>query len=270
MINFDKKNSYVIFTDLDGTLLDENYSYKEALPVLKILRKKKVPIIFCSAKTKAEQEVIRKEMKLDHPFIVENGSAIYIPKGYFGKKVGEVRDKYEVILLGTKIENIRKEIERLKKNYKIKGYGDMTDKEVAEVSGLDLESARLAKKREFGETLIEVEEEALKKLKKKFNVVKGGKFIQVFGKGADKGKSVKILSDIYKEFENITTIGIGNAQNDEKMLEVVDIAAIVKNSDGSWANLKIDKIYKAARIGPEGWVEIIKKFVLDYGDEKRI
>jgi len=270
MINFDKKNSYVIFTDLDGTLLDENYSYKEALPVLKILRKKKVPIIFCSAKTKAEQEVIRKKMKLDHPFIVENGSAIYIPKGYFGKKVGEVRDKYEVILLGTKIENIRKEIERLKKNYKIKGYGDMTDKEVAEVSGLDLKSARLAKKREFGETLIEVEEEALKELKKKFNVVKGGKFIQVFGKGADKGKSVKILSDMYREFGNITTIGIGNAQNDEKMLEVVDIAAIVKNSDGSWANLKIDKIYKAARIGPAGWVEIIKKFVLDYEEEKRI
>jgi len=261
---------FIIFTDLDGTLLDENYSYKEALPVLKILRKRRVPIIFCSAKTKAEQEVIRKEMKLDHPFIVENGSAIYIPKGYFGKKVGEVRDKYEVILLGTEVGNIRKEIERLKKNYKVKGYGDMTDKEVAEITGLDLESAKLAKKREFGETLIEVEEEVLKKLKKKFNVVKGGKFIQVFGKGADKGKAVKILSDIYRDFGTITTIGIGNAQNDEKMLEVVDIPAIVKNPDGSWANLKIDKIYKAARIGPAGWVEIIKKFVLDYGDEKRI
>jgi len=96
-------------------------------------------------------------------------------------------------------------------------------------------------------------------LKKKFNVVKGGKFIQVFGKGADKGKAVKILSDIYRDFGTITTIGIGNAQNDEKMLEVVDIPAIVKNPDGSWANLKIDKIYKAARIGPAGWVEIIKK-----------
>ncbi len=267
MLNFKKVGKdnkfYIIFTDLDGTLLDKNYSYKKDLPVLKILRKKKVPIIFCSAKTKAEQEVIRKNMKINHPFIVENGSAIYFPKGYFSKKVGEIKGRYEIIVLGTKSEELRKEIKKLKKKYKIKGYQDMSDKEVAEVTGLDLKNAKLAKKREFGETIVDADKKALEELKKKFNVVKGGRFLQVFGYRADKGKAVKILSNLYKEFEKITTIGIGNSQNDEPMLKVVDIPAIVKNPDGNWADLKIDGIYKSREVGPEGWVKVVKKFVLD-------
>lgn len=257
-----KKNKPVIFTDLDDTLLDRNYSPGEALPVLKILQKKKVPIIFCTAKTKAEQEVIREELNVKHPFIVENGSAIYIPKGYFGVKKGKLVGGYEVIILGVKFEEVRKEIEKLKKKYKIKSYYDMSAEEVSQVSGLSIEAAKRAKKREFGETIIKADKKSLEELKKKFNVVAGGRFIQVFGKGADKGKAVRILADLYRESNDIITIGIGNSFNDEPMLRAVDIPALVKNPDGKWANLDIKNIYKAKGIGPKGWVEVIKKFVL--------
>lgn len=71
---------YVIFTDLDNTLLDSRYSYEDAKDVLEILKEKEIPIVFCSAKTKYEQEVIRKKIGIKDPFIVEDGSAIYIPK----------------------------------------------------------------------------------------------------------------------------------------------------------------------------------------------
>lgn len=267
MPNFEKakedEKSYVIFTDLDGTLLDENYSYKKAASVLESLRKKNVPIIFCSAKTKAEQEVIRKKMKINHPFIVENGSAIYIPKDYFKKRVGELNGKYEMVVLGVNAEKIKKEINRLRKRYKIKSKSNMTDKEVMKVSGLDLKSARLAKMREFGDTVVEADKEALKELKKKFNVVSGGRFIQVFGKNVSKGKAVERLIKIYKDFGGVKTVGVGNAKNDKEMLEVVDIPTIVKNPGGNWADLKIRGIYKANGIGPEGWVEVVKKFVLN-------
>ena len=67
----------VIFTDLDGTLIDtETYSYDRALPCIEHLRNQEIPIIFCSAKTRAEQEVYRKELQIKDPFIVENGGAI--------------------------------------------------------------------------------------------------------------------------------------------------------------------------------------------------
>ena len=69
---------YVVFTDLDGTLLDsETYSYGKSLAMINRLRESGTPLIFCSAKTRVEQEVYRSELGLFHPFIVESGSAIF-------------------------------------------------------------------------------------------------------------------------------------------------------------------------------------------------
>ena len=72
----------VIFTDLDGTLLDRaGYSYAPAVPALERLRRNKIPLVFCSAKTRAEQEVYRKEIEIYDPFIVENGGAHFYSPG---------------------------------------------------------------------------------------------------------------------------------------------------------------------------------------------
>ena len=179
------------------------------------------------------------EMGVNDPFIVEDGSSIYIPKGYFKEKQGELVGNYEVIVLGVKFEYIINEIEVLKKKYMIKSFFYMTDKKVAELTGLSLEGAKLAKDREFSETVVEADEKALKELKKKFNVAIGGKFIHIFGKGADKGKAVKLLTEIYrKDFENVKTVGIGNSYTDEPMLKVVHIPAIVKNPDRNFTRSK--------------------------------
>ena len=76
----------VIFTDLDGTLLDENYSYEKAVPALKLVKKKNIPVIICTSKTGKETEEYRKKIGNEDPFIVEGGAAIVIPKEYFGFK----------------------------------------------------------------------------------------------------------------------------------------------------------------------------------------
>jgi mannosyl-3-phosphoglycerate phosphatase family protein len=255
--------TYLIFTDLDGTLLDEHYSAKPALPMLRKLMKMGVPVILCSGKTRVEQERIRKQLGVEHPFIVENGSAIYIPKGYFGKPAGMPSNKYEIIVLGTSFKEIRKEIEGIKHRYYIKGYADMSVEEVAEITGLDMEGARLAKLREFSETIVEADDRALKLLSKKFNVVCGGRFIHVFGKGADKGRAVELLTKLYGAYGEVTTIGIGNSYNDEAMLRAVEIPALVRNPDGKVVKLSIDNVYYASAIGPKGWREVVKKFVLE-------
>lgn len=258
---------YIIFTDLDNTLLDEGYSYSEAKEVLKRLKEASIPIIFCSAKTRREQEKIREKMGIYHPFIVEDGSAIYIPKGYFKETKGQPIDDYEVIILGTKIENIIKEIQNLqRKGYRIIGYQDMTPKQIAEITGLNIHDAKLAKDREFSETIIECDEKGLEKLKRKFNVEIGGRFIHVFGKEADKGKAIKILTRFYKEeHEKIKTIGLGDSYTDEPLLKAVDIPALVKGYNGKWAQLNVKKLYHAKGAGPRGWAEAIKKFILQGG-----
>jgi len=253
----------VVFTDLDGTLLDDNYSFEDAIPGLKLLREYNVPLIYCSAKTKAEQEVIREKMGINDPFIVENGSAIYITKGHFKSVHAKDANGYEVVVLGIESSRIIEEIKRLRKRFKIRNYYFMSDEEVAEVTGLSLEDAKRAKMREFGETIVKAEEGALEELRKKFEVVHGGRFIQVYGKGADKGKAVRILTEMYrKEFGDVKTVGIGNAQNDLPMLKAVQYPAIVKNSDGTWADINIENLYREERRGPSGWAEVVKKFVL--------
>ncbi len=79
----------IIFTDLDGTLIDhQSYSYSDAKKALKKISDDKIPLILVSSKTRAEIEAIRQDLKKDgfninHPFIVENGSAIYIPRDYY-------------------------------------------------------------------------------------------------------------------------------------------------------------------------------------------
>ena len=146
----------VIFTDLDGTLLDlETYSYDKAVPSVEYLRKKEIPIVFCSSKTRAEQEVYRKELKINDPFIIENGGAILIPKGYFPFDFDyhKAEDGYQIIELGVSYHEIRRALERIRIDTKInfKGFGDMSVEEVASVTGLNLEAARRAKASEYDE-----------------------------------------------------------------------------------------------------------------------
>jgi len=267
--NTQKENTecFVIFTDLDDTLLDQNYKYTDTVPLLRVLKEKNVPIIFCSAKTFTEQQVYRKRMGLKHPFIVENGSAIYIPRGYFKERKRETVGDYEVILLGVESEKIKKEIESLRTEYYIRSYCNMTTEEVAKQMNLDLESAKRAKDRQFTETVIEADEKALEALRTKFNVMFGGRAIEVSGKGADKGKAVTLLTDMYKELGKVVTIGLGNSYNDEPMLKAVDVPVVVKNPDGNWVDINIDGLRKASGIGPKGWRESIRELVLGGSDE---
>jgi len=64
----------IVFSDLDGTLLDHRtYDYSPALPALAKLQEKQIPLVFCTSKTAAEMIPFRKEIKNKDPFIVENG-----------------------------------------------------------------------------------------------------------------------------------------------------------------------------------------------------
>ncbi|MEE8044743.1 MAG: HAD-IIB family hydrolase, partial [Thermodesulfobacteriota bacterium] len=69
---------YIVFTDLDGTLLDHrNYSFLQAIPALDLLKEKNIPLIICTSKTKSEIEHYRTTLQNNFPFISENGGAIY-------------------------------------------------------------------------------------------------------------------------------------------------------------------------------------------------
>jgi len=139
-----------VFTDLDGTLLDAvTYSFDAARPALDALRVRRVPLVLVSSKTRAEIEPLRFRVELLHPFIVENGGAVFIPKEYFDGPVpwAQVRGTLQVIELGAPRAKLRaalKEIEQAV-GCRLRGFGDMSAEEIGERTGLSHSEAALAK-----------------------------------------------------------------------------------------------------------------------------
>ena len=81
----DKRTHKVVFSDIVGTLVDiytAQYGMK-TYELISVMKEKNIPLILTSAKTRLEQNKIREDLGLSDPFIVENGGAIVIPKGYF-------------------------------------------------------------------------------------------------------------------------------------------------------------------------------------------
>jgi len=248
----------IIFTDLDGTLLDEKYSFEKAVPALKLIKKFEIPLIFCTSKTRAETELYRRKLDNKDPFIVENGGAIFIPKNHFSFEIkyDQIDNGYFMIKLGIEYEKIRKILESIRsKGIELIGFGDMSPSEIHEHCGLPVDRAKLAKKREFDEPFKlfnEGDEKEVAKIVKRegLNLVKGGKFYHILGNN-DKGKAAKILVDLYRrKYNRIITCGFGDSENDFEMLRVVDKAYLIQKPDGSFASGNFERV---GGIGPRGW-----------------
>jgi len=233
----------VIFTDLDGTLLDENYSYDEAQEALDLIKIKKIPLVVCTSKTRAEIEVYRRKLNIDEPFISENGGAIFIPSGYFSLDFDYVRKgNYDIIEFGKKYSYLKKFIEKVKEKYEIITFDDLSVKGLVKETNLSEDGARRAKNREYDMVFKIINKEDKNKIIKMvedegLNYTEGGNYCHIMGDN-DKGKAVKRLIEMYgEEFGDVKTIGFGDADNDKPMLDEVDKGFMVE--------------------GPEEWNEIV-------------
>lgn len=265
------KDYFVIFTDLDGTLLDFNtYSYEPALPALELIKEQSIPLIFCTSKTRAEIELHREKMDNHHPFISENGGAIFIPIDYFNIEYhyNFEKDGYKIIELGKNYYQLLEILDKIRKETKIQlqGFFDMSVEEVAQLTGLDYHSASLSKRREYSEPFITKE---IKKIKKKLplelKLIHSGEFYHLMW-GNDKGKAVKLLTQIFKTQNpnlGIKTIGLGNSLNDLSLLEAVDIPVLIKNKSGGYVEqINLPNLIYADEVGPAGWNNAVLKIFL--------
>jgi mannosyl-3-phosphoglycerate phosphatase len=264
----------VIFTDLDGTLLDRNtYSFEAALPALHLIKQEDVPLILSSSKTRAEIEVYRKKLDNDHPFIAENGGAVFIPVDYFSFPHPYDRESegYFVLELGSLHPQIIEVLESIKKEtgIPIKGFSDLTEEEICSLSGLSPKEAGLAKRREYDEPfLVDGAEKEIEIVKRKIrekgmNYTRGGTFHHILGKN-DKGKAVEILKELYEtQFFSIFSVGIGDSLNDLPMLSLVNYPIFLKGKDNSLPERlsPIPNLRVVNGEGSEAWNEAILNVV---------
>jgi mannosyl-3-phosphoglycerate synthase len=263
----------IVYSDLDGTLLHPvSYSYTPALTALRQLQEAQIPVVFCSAKTRAEIEELRRELGVKGPFIVESGGAIYIPKNYFRIPFTYTRTSQDflVIELGAPYSEIKQRLKLAAENSRCRfaTFGELSVEEVAQLSGLNLKMAQLAKEREYSETVVmqgdkRETEIALAAIRHEgLHYVFGGRFYEV-SMGTDKGKAVKILNELFKlDYGRILTYGLGDGQNDLPMLEMVDQPMLVQNSGRHWSNIRVKNLTRVRGIGPDGWSQAVSERIL--------
>lgn len=261
----------VIFTDLDGTLLHpKSYSFDGAREALEEIRKRAIPLVLVSSKTRAEIGVWRKRLRNVHPFASENGGGIFVPAGYFRFAVpGELQGEPLVSILGTPYEKIRKEFVRLRNDLHspVKGFGDMTDAEVAALTGLSHEEAALARQREFDEPFVfEQGPDAgfLKAIEECGLRWTRGRLYHIMGE-SDKGKAVRMLKKWYVgEYAKIISIGLGDGLNDLPLLREVEHPVLVRKEDGTHdTDVSLSGLLRTEGIGPAGWNEAVLELLKD-------
>jgi len=258
------KTDFIIFTDLDGTLLDRNsYSFSAAIEALNRIKEMNIPLILCSSKTKAEIEIWRERLDNNDPFISENGGAIFFSDNLnSGNKNPDERDGYRFIELGIPYTELMARFNELKNKFgdRIRGFSEMDVDELVGLTGLSQAEAVLAKQREYTEPFVfkgsKTDEKELEKSIEGLNLslTKGGRFYCLLGDN-DKGKAVKILTHRYrKSHSGIETVAIGDGYNDLPMLKAVDVPILVQKPGGSYdIQIDIPKLHRAHGVGPVGW-----------------
>jgi mannosyl-3-phosphoglycerate phosphatase len=262
----------LVFTDLDGSLLNsDDYSFEDARPSLRRLREAQIPLILVTSKTRREVEPLQCAMGIREPFIVENGGGIFFPREYQGFSLAEEwreEGDYIVLSLGTPYERIRRFFATLKNRFEIIGYGDLSAEEVAGLTGLSIAEAERAKAREFTEPfLLESLQDlpALESLaaQEGMKIVRGGRFFHLVGLRQDKGVSVRIVRDIYRQngCREQVAIGIGDSDNDLPLLLEVNVPVLIPHPERGYLHLSLPGLVKARKPGSRGWNEAVGRIL---------
>ncbi|MEO1747917.1 MAG: HAD-IIB family hydrolase, partial [Pseudomonadota bacterium] len=243
----------IIFTDLDGTLLDhETYSWKPALPALNELKRLDVPLIMASSKTAAEIAPVRaKAGFVPCPAIVENGAGILPP--------GDFTDDHDVASYHVIRDALAEAPDELKT--KFTGFGDMTIEEIAASTGLPVEGAALAARRAFSEPGIwsgtDTQRAAFINELQKFGVTGryGGRYLTLSLGGTKAERMDEITQTL--GLTNPFSVALGDAPNDVEMIEKANLGFIIKNTHGKpiqpLPGENDGHIKRTELPGPAGW-----------------
>jgi mannosyl-3-phosphoglycerate phosphatase family protein len=272
------KPRLLVFTDLDGSLLDHHsYRWDAAADALRQLREAEIPLILASSKTRAEMLPLQSALGLRHPIIVENGAAIVVPSGTFREPLPEAlpcgdgqevrfappRDRWLALLNALAAEFTGE----------FAGFERLGIDGIVAATGLDADAAALAAKREFSEP---VQWLGTPERRAQFvdaleaagaRVQQGGRFLTVAG-DCDKGQALRYLRSAYRydaPGRPLHDLAIGDSGNDVPMLEAAETALLVRSPTHDFPPLaRTTGVLRSTGLGPAGWREGVLAWLHHY------
>ena len=245
------KPDWLVFTDLDGTLLDhDTYDWSPAEPALRRLQANAIPVVPVSSKTLAELEPLCRELGLHGPTIAENGAVVAIP----GERPDITEPDYAAI---RKLLHYARD----RFGWGFTGFGDMTPEAVADATGLAPQQAVLATRRLASEPITWQGSEdqfaafARYLAGQDLQTLQGGRFMHVLGR-TDKGRALQQV--VCKTNPQARTIALGDSPNDQAMLQVADFPIIIRRKHAGhmkW-NARVDAV-RTQEAGPQGWNQAV-------------
>lgn len=266
------KDNLLIFTDLDGSLLDhDSYSWQAAQPWLGRLSAARIPLVIASSKTAAEIAILQQRLGLSaFPFIAENGAQIVFPPGW----------RHPARIFGADYAAIVNALHRLHASFAFRGFADADDATVAQWCGFTPQEARLARQRAGSEPLCWLDDQqqlahfrhAL--AQQRLTLTRGGRFYHVMGRGVSKGRAARWLIRYYQRRHQrpFTTLALGDGPNDLPLLQSADYAVLIRALRSEPLPLpatRRGRLYRSRQTGPAGWSEGLDHFLLP-GKARRI
>lgn len=266
---------YLVFTDLDGSLLDhDDYSHAPAEPVLDLLEQLRIPVIMASSKTRGEMLALRAELDNEHPFIVENGAAVLIPRRYFSHEPegATAEGEYWVRGFAPSRRHWSPILGELRSRFPgaFEDFASAGVQGIAAMTGLPLDRATLASEREYSEpvqwrgsdTDLAAFVAALEDAGAK--VLRGGRFYSVGG-DCDKGSALRWLRAQYAlagAAAPVYDLAVGDGQNDVPMLEAAHRALLIPAHGRPLPRLRrSDGIIVGRGFGPTAWADGVRTWL---------
>jgi len=251
-----------IVSDVDGTLMDHFYDLTPAKETITWLQRLGIPVILCTSKTKSEVKIIRDDLNLKDPYIVENGGAIY----------GEYSDGKEwKIILGKSYKILEKILNNLSDNinFKLRPLNTLSDDEATNLTGLQGDSLNLMRDRHWSMPFLnppDTFDEDLKRLCEIYDVdiFRGNRMSHLLSKNSNKGIAIKTLLNKNKNL-NVQIIGLGDSPNDLPLLMNSNYKIIISGIKGPnqllLNQLKGNEFCISKKPHGYGWKEEVYKLV---------
>ncbi|WP_417621853.1 HAD-IIB family hydrolase [Parasphingorhabdus sp.] len=264
----------LIFTDLDGTLLD-HHSYSAA-PADALIRQLADRTIACvipiTSKTRAEWRSLQQSLAIDEVLsVTENGSVIHAPRGLPFVNGPAPHN----IMLGIAYTDILQRIGALPPALRqhIAGFADMSAEEVAAATGLTVAAARLASEREATEPFLwsgsDADMDQLRAIMAKsgIEIQRGGRFYHFTGHATKEQAMARTRAAFagQKPEARLVTIALGDGPNDLAMIEAADFGVIMPNPDGVTIRSGKAHVRTAPAAGPGGWVIAVREIFSELG-----